>query len=1037
MSNAEVQKPIINSPYEEPTKYWKISPHDAAQQIEERRPPTYLYTLPNTKGQESNSEEVNLELVAAVRHQLALWRPLALRGEGGITRVSMDLLNYWRREGREHQLFFAQLEAAETIIFLNEARSDFLQGINIPLEQLSKEQQDKGLRAFKRLCCKMATGSGKTTVMAMLAAWSILNKVNNKRDNRFSNAVLVVCPNVTIRDRLAELDPQRGEASIYRSRDLVPPAMMPQLAQGKVLVTNWHVFEPQSSSSAKVVKTGKRVVTRETITIGSKKDTLRGKRYLTENELRKQQALGYIKIISENTNKDGSLKSVEAESIKYVESDRALVERLLKRPFGGQKNILVFNDEAHHAYRLQNNAEEEKTTGTEVLGEAEEVEYYEKQATLWVEGLDKINTLRGINQCFDFSATPYFLQRAGEHTNRVFPWTVSNFGLQDAIESGLVKVPQLAVRDSSGARVPGYANIWNWVIEKLTPAERGGKISEAKPEAILKYAHTPIAMMGGMWDKEREEWAQTDEKRPPVFIIVCKTTKLAKMMYEWLAEDSPPSNIPKINIPSLLNSEDCINTIRVDSKVKHESESGSKDKEGRWMRHTLDTIGKTTWQCDSQGRPIYPDGFRELVESDWGREKKLGKFLEYPPGRDIRCIISVGMLTEGWDCNTVTHIIGLRPFMSQLLCEQVIGRGLRRASYAVGEDGLFGEEIATVLGVPLTTFPIKATGKGTTRAKKYRIYAMPQRQHYEITFPRVEGYRQKIEYRVTCDIENMPSLSIDPTQIPPEVEMKAGLPDNQGRVSLHGPGAVNSVGLAEFRANYRRQARVFEVTEKLVKHFNSQECKVPDNILFGQIYRIVNTYISNKVEVSGEAMLSDVFMAPYYGWTIEQLRENIKPCASSGELPELPRYELNRPAGSSGDVDFWTGREPYNVIKSHVNAVVPDTKKLEQATAYALDKNSAVEAFVKNEHMGFAIPYFHNGQMHDYLPDFIVRLTNEVQLILETKGYDKVKEIKVNAAKRWVNAVNADNQHGKWQYAIIAEVKELNKAISKVLNTDK
>lgn len=153
------------------------------------------------------------------------------------------------------------------------------------------------------------------------------------------------------------------------------------------------------------------------------------------------------------------------------------------------------------------------------------------------------------------------------------------------------------------------------------------------------------------------------------------------------------------------------------------------------MRFILDTVGKTDWPCGSQGRAIYPEGFEELA-------KKLGRPL-HPPGRDVRCIVSVGMLTEGWDCNTVTHIVGLRPFMSQLLCEQVVGRGLRRSNYEVGEDGKLSEEVAKVFGVPFEVIPFKQNETGGTppSVKRHHIAAVPSKAYYEIKFPRIEGYQ--------------------------------------------------------------------------------------------------------------------------------------------------------------------------------------------------------------------------------------------------------------------------------------------------------
>ena len=228
MPAPEVKQPIINSPYCEPKQHWRIHEHEPAEMVDGRRMATYMYLPPgrshNVERERETGYEVELQLVSRLREQVAEWRRLALRGEGGVSRVTMELLNYWRREGREHRLFFAQLEAAETIIFLSEARPDLLQGIDIPLDRPGQEKLRDGFSAFERRCCRMATGSGKTTVMAMLAAWSILNKVNSPQDRRYSDAVLVVCPNVTIRDRLAELNPKRGEVSIYWTRDLVPPA---------------------------------------------------------------------------------------------------------------------------------------------------------------------------------------------------------------------------------------------------------------------------------------------------------------------------------------------------------------------------------------------------------------------------------------------------------------------------------------------------------------------------------------------------------------------------------------------------------------------------------------------------------------------------------------------------------------------------------------------------------------------------------------------------------------------------------------------
>jgi type III restriction enzyme len=1027
MSNYQVPEPIINSPFEEPAEHWNIVDGEQPQLLPGRRPALYFYRDPKARTNKSYRGDrgvpIELKLVNLIRQRVKAWREADYPS---VTRTTHELLQWWRRDGREVPLFFAQIEAAETIIFLNEARADFRQGIEIPRDEPGEETKQKGYRGFLRYACKMATGTGKTTVMAMVTAWSILNKVANRSDARFSDAVLVVCPNVTIRDRLNELKPELGDASIYRTRDLVSEPLMPMLTQGKVVVTNWHVFEPQTVQqggvSSKVIKSGVEERKVETIIIGPKKTSARGHRYLTPEEFTLQVAAGLLKVLNEERDKSGALKRVKVESVRHVKSDKALVDEVLGRDIGTKQNLLVLNDEAHHAYRIRREEpDEEQEEAT--LGDKEEAEAFFKEATVWVDGLDKIHKQRTINFCVDFSATPYFLGRVGQATNRPFPWVVSDFGLVDAIESGLVTIPQLAVRDSTGASIPGYFNIWQWILPQLTPAERGGKKARPKPEAILKYAHHPIAMLGSLWENELNEQSRDDDPRPPVFIIVCKDTPLAKVVYEWVAENKCPTGIPPSKIEGFRNNGKR-NTIRVDSKVVHETDSDHPASDDvRWMRFTLDTVGKLSWPKDQFGRPIYPDGFQSLAEK---REEPL-----HPPGRDVRCIVSVAMLTEGWDCNTVTHIVGLRPFMSQLLCEQVVGRGLRRKSYDLTEEGKFPEELAKVFGVPFEVIPFKtSTGPPPPAVKRFHVHAIPEKSEYEIQFPRVEGYTQAIRNRVTVNWKSVPSLTLDPLRIPPEVEVKGLSVSNKGKLSLSGPGRVDDVKLAEFRTKRRLQELVFDLAAALTERFVKQPfCEIPVHVLFPQLTSIIARYVKEKVHAQPPADKKDLFLAPYYGWLVEVLLESIRPDTSQGETPELPVYEPTRGPGSTVEVDFWTSREVFEVQKSHLNYVVADTRQWEQSAAFQIDKSPIVQAFVKNASLGFAIPYLHNGQMHDYLPDFIIRLNGEQprHLILEVKGYDPLEEVKSAAAQRWVNAVNSDGRYGQWSYSIAHRPSEIAK----------
>ena len=1040
MTGFEVQEPILNSPYEEPQEHWRIVEGESPQRVEGRRSAMYFYRPPGpVSAGEGAGTAIELKLVNRIRDRLSEWRSLALKGEGGVTRTTMELLNYWRRDGRETRLFFAQLEAAETIIFFTEARKDFLQGIHVPRDEPTPQQKVEGATAFGRFATKMATGSGKTTVMAMLAAWSIINKINNRGDVRFSDAVLVVCPNITIKSRLRELDPAEGEASVYRTRDLVPPHLRSTLSQGRVLVTNWHIFERQTIMDggvpARVSKRGVRLRTTETITIGPKTTTARGIRYLTEADLRRQIDLGLLKVLGEERDKKGNLKKVKVESFRYVESDAKWLERVLEREIGAKQNILVMNDEAHHAYRIPPVELDEQQS---LFGDAEETlqeQEFIREATVWVEGLDRINRLRGINFCVDLSATPFYLSSVGKDANRPFPWVASDFSLTDAIESGLTKIPQLAVRDNSGDEIPGYFNIWHWIIPKLTPAERGGRKGSPKPEAILKWANHPVAMLGGLWEETKNEWEQNlDDTRPPVFIIVCKNTKIAKVVYDWLALDERPAGIPPANLPGFRNTNDQTNTIRVDTKVVQETDTeGAKSDEMRWMRLTLDTVGKIYWPTDRQGRSIYPEGFEELAQ-------KLDRPL-HPPGRDVRCIVSVGMLTEGWDCNTVTHIIGLRPFMSQLLCEQVVGRGLRRTNYTLGPDGKFSEEVAKVFGVPFEIVPFKASagGPGKPRVKRHHIRAIPGKEQYRIVFPRVEGYTQAIRNRVTVDWDSEAAVPLDPLNIPPEVQMKASLPSNSGRPSLSGPGKLEDVSLNPFRAQRRKQELIFELAASLTREYVSQrQSELSSHVLFPQLVIMAERYLNEKIVVNPPADLMDVFLSPYYGWVIERLVNAIRPDTSQGEAPEIPKYERHRKPGSTDEVDFWTSRDVREIENSHLNYAVADTKRWEQSAIYYIDTHPATAAFVKNAGLGFAIPYFHNGQPHDYMPDFIIRLKTDSEepyhLIIETKGFDPLEDVKKAAAERWVKAVNADESFGHWQYAIVRKPEKVAEKINKAFD---
>jgi type III restriction enzyme len=511
-----------------------------------------------------------------------------------------------------------------------------------------------------------------------------------------------------------------------------------------------------------------------------------------------------------------------------------------------------------------------------------------------------------------------------------------------------------------------------------------------------------------------------------VLILVCKNTKLASVIYDWLAGGKAPTGIPPANFAGLRNDDGKRYTIRVDSKVVSETDiEGAKNDESRWMRFTLDTVGTRDWARDDQRRPIYPEDFEELA-------RKLHRPL-HPPGRDVRCIVSVGMLTEGWDCNTVTHIVGLRPFMSQLLCEQVVGRGLRRRSYELTDEGMFEEEVAKILGVPFEVVPFKQrTGLRARRQPRYHVQPLPEKAQFEISFPRVEGYQQAIRNRVAVDWNRIAPVRVDPMKIPDEVRVKGTLL-SKGRPSYSEPGAAATLNLDAWRKASRLQEHEFEMAAALTEHYAKQDkCAAPAHVLFPQLLDVVKRFVRDKVEVDSAEKRVDVFLAPYWGFAIERLTEELHPDTAEGETPEVPRYEQGREAGSTADVDFWTSKKVKEIKKSHLNYVVQDSK-WEQSAAYHLDGHERVSAFVKNQGLGFTIPYLHAGRSHDYVPDFIVLMDNGVHLILETKGYDVLEEVKAQAAGRWIAAVNADGRYGEWRFVLAREMNAIPARLEEVV----
>lgn len=1038
-TDTAVENPIINSPFVEPQCYWDIKKGEPPKTVAGRREAYYYYRVPDSakRGRKSKDQlsfegelgigqKEDLPIVNWLRKRVKEWREGILTGIAydGASDVTKELLRLWQaQEGRYQRLFFAQVEAVETIIFLMEANPLYHKNLpHIPLDEPGIKTKAARLRAFTRYACKMATGTGKTTVMGMLSAWSILNRVAAPTDDRFTDTILIVCPNVTIRERLKELDPALGDQSLFRTRQLVPPHRMEELRRGEVMVTNWHRLAKKETSSvngdsAKVVKTGEAV---EIVKNAGKKN--------------------------------------ESTEIKYVESDAAWFKRIRQELGSGKGRSpfwLVFNDEAHHAYRRGDASDSDDVNLDETASEDRGTlaKKNDKEATIWIEGLDRINRMagkrrddKGIRLCVDLSATPFYIQGSGNEVGKPFPWIVSDFGLLDAIESSLVKIPQLPSRDISGNEEANFFNIWRWMEER---AQEDGIAKNAKdltPEVVLRYVSRPILIQASDWHTRFQQWMETEKAElhpvPPVFIIVCRDTKLAAETYDWLANGKGNYGESPEYFRNRPGEE---KTVRVDSKVMEDMEEGTGSDEIKRLRFILDTVGRKTWP----GGKV-PEEYAGIVRKN--NEKAASDdndgtytFIDdkVPPGRDIRCIISVAMLAEGWDANTVTHIVGLRPFGSQLLCEQVVGRALRRRYYTL-EEGTerFGEESARVFGVPFELIPLKTSkvGPGGTNKVPTHIFSVPEKQRYQLTFPIVNGYFTQEESTISVDYRRIQQITLDPAEISDSVELTS-MTVPEGHLAVYGPGEKPLLTLADWRKQFGRDQMVaFKLASKVCEYWqrervqsvNDAAAQATLQTLFPQVLLAAKRLLQDREKLicKGTTQPCDVLLAGKYQMaTVDALYQAIVfGDAANHELPRIPKGEAGR--GSTEHIDFHTYKPTYAANKCHINLLVADTKKWEQSTGFALDTHQGVVKWVKNEHLNFVIPYRKEGVPARYIPDFIAVLDNGLNLILETKGrYMDDADRKAKAAQRWVDAVNRTQQYGEWAYIVVRDPTELPKML--------
>jgi type III restriction enzyme len=925
MPQTTIDQLIINSPYHEPLYYWKYDPKTRLfDRAEGRRPAGYVVASERSRAYDDPGIFIEIPLVNQIRPRIKTWRE---NGYPGATGMTKRLLSYWNdpEEFEARRFFFCQMEAIETIIWLAEATSSEKTGIDIP--------NDGGL--FQRLCSKMATGSGKTIVMAMLIAWQVLNKANNSQDKRFSKNILVMAPGLTVRNRLSVLLPS-DEDNYYEKFRIVPAALIDNLRQGKVIVHNWHALAWESDEQVK------------------------------------------------------KRRSVDKRGAK---SDEAYLREVLG-DMAQARNIVVINDEAHHAWRLNVTAEGKYLRSRDMKDSAEE-------ATIWIGGLDRIHKNRNIINCYDFSATPFTPSGKKNDNESLFGWIVSDFGLNDAIESGLVKTPRVVIRDDVHPNARTYKSKLYHIYdndEVKADINRSAKPEEPLPDLILNAYY----LLGYDWRETLKAWQEVKQLVPPVMITVCNRTETAarvkhsfdfrKIHIDELCETSKILHIDS-KVLDLAESQDVVTIRFSENEPDSEQEAPdnelepklSKKEQAEFLRRQVDTVG----QLDKNGRPL--------------------------PGSFIQNVISVGMLSEGWDAKTVTHIMGLRAFSSQLLCEQVVGRGLRRTTYDVDPStGLFSPEYVNIFGIPFTFLPHEG-GEGAPPpppTPKTMIMPVDDKVEFCISWPNIIRIDRIFKPVLTIDWDKIETLELDSFSVRQIADL-APIVDGKPDITK-----ITEIDLENLATEFRTQRIVFEAARDNF-HLMSASWKGNKEYLLAQLVRLVEEFIiSDKIVIEPPVfgfseLRRRVVITLNMSKVVQHIGDAIR--FSNTECLE-PIFDRDHPILSTADMPIWYTSKPCEVAtKSHINYVVLDST-WESSEAFHLDHDSTIEAWAKNDHLNFEILYMYQGIVRKYRPDYLIRKKNGDMCILETKGQETDQDrVKKRFLMEWIDAVNQHGGFGYWK----------------------
>jgi type III restriction enzyme len=1003
------EQPILNSPYEIPARHWELdATGQPTQQIKpSRRLAEFITPIPKPKklkgsekqdallfndgkGLSTQEQQYNhTAVINAVRHEVDKWRRLLNPNDWRVTPETARLLQHWRHHKfGSVRPFFCQVEAVETAIWLTEVAPQAGKVGQTFIDHLANANHDANPELM-RLALKLATGAGKTTVMAMLIAWQTVNAVRRPNSKKFTRGFLLVAPGLTIRDRLRVLQPNDPD-SYYASRELVPGDMLSDLGRAKIVITNYHSFKR-----------------RERIELS------KGGRLL--------------------------LQGRGGDELDTQETEGQMLQRVMP-DLMGMGNILVINDEAHHCYREKPGAvdDEDDLKGDD----KKEAESNNEAARLWISGLEAVNRKLGVARVFDLSATPFFLRGSGYAEGTLFPWAMSDFSLMDAIECGIVKLPRVPVADNiPGSEMPMFRNLWEHIRAKM-PKKGRGKAEGLNPLDLPTQLQTALEALYGHYEKTYEVWAKEKISVPPCFIVVCNNTSASKLVYDYISgfqrTNKDGTTQPVFGrLPLFRNHDEHGNplgrprTLLIDSE---QLESGdalddnfrgmAADEIERFRKEMVERTG------DAQaGQNITDQDLLREVMNTVGKHGRLGD--------SIRCVVSVSMLTEGWDTNTVTHVLGVRAFGTQLLCEQVIGRALRRQSYELNEDGLFNVEYADVLGIPFdfNAKPVVAPPqkpRETIQVKAIR----PDRDALEIRFPRVQGYRTELpEERLTAEFNDDSVLELTPDLVGATETRNSGIIGETVDLNLVHTGDV------------RPSQVVYELTSYLVLSKFRDANDEPQLHLFGQLKRISRQWLDGYLVCKGGTYPAQLKYKMLADMACNKIIAGITR-ASIGSRPIKAVLDPYNPVGSTAYVNFntsktdrWeTGGPP---PKCQLNWVILDSD-WEAEFCRVAEQHPRVKAYVKNHNLGLEVPYRYGSEMRHYRPDFVVMLDDGrgdedlLHLVVEIKGYrrEDAKEKKATMDAYWIPGVNNLGSYGRWVFAEFVDVFQMQVDFAKKVESE-